>query len=444
MSADARPRGAGADPPPDGEGQHAPSPDRPTRRWQGVAALALVATAVGVVTDRPGLLLVAVVGVAFAAGSRATNAPAPDLALTRSVDTDRPTPGEAVTVAVTVENVGNTVVTDLRLADGVPPGLDVADGSAELATALRPGATARFEYDLRATRGEHAFAPASVVLRDATGARERRVALAATDGPTRVRCVPPLAPVDPPALRALTTRHGGPRRTTTPGDGTAFVTVREYRRGDPPSRIDWRRRARTGELATVEFAEPRSLRVLLLVDARPVAYAANDGETAVARSVGAAGRLFAGLLDAGNAAGIAALSARDCWLAPGAGSTQRARGRRLLAASPAFGASPPDRDVDPRRAADRLVARLATDTQVVVCSPLVDDGAERVVRRLDAAGNRVSVLSPDVTASSTPGETAARLERARRHRSLRSRGVPVLDWSDGRSLDCALADGRWR
>ncbi|MFD1511797.1 DUF58 domain-containing protein [Halomarina rubra] len=424
-----------------------------TRRWHGVAALAVVTTAVGVVTARPGLLLVSVVGVAVAAYASTASAPATTLALTRTVDTERPSDGETVTVTVTVENTGEAAVSDLRLVDGVPSGLAVVEGTAQFTTALRPGAIARFEYDVRAARGDHRFDPATAVVRDAGGARERRVRLVA---PTRLRCVPRLGPLAPPALRALTTRHSGPRRTPTPGAGTEFVTVREYRRGDPPSRIDWRRRARTGDLATVEFAEPRALRVLVLVDARPVAYAApgddevgtpdastGHSDTAVDRSVAAAGRLFAGLLDAGHTAGLAALSPRSFWLAPGGGAGHRARGRRELALHPAFDATPPDADVDERRAVDRLVARLANDTQVVVLSPLVDESVLGAIRRLDAAGHRVSVLSPDVTGTATPGEQAARLERVGRIRSLRGRGVPVLDWRSGTSLDRALAGRRW-
>jgi uncharacterized repeat protein (TIGR01451 family) len=408
-----------------------------------VAALALLATALGVVTDRPGLFLVAVVGATLTAYSRASTAPEPTLAVTRTVDTDRPAAGESVTVTVAVENAGDRTLPDLRVADGVPTGLTVVDGTAQFATALRPGATARFEYAVRATRGDHTFDPMTGVARDLAGARERRVRVASSS-PTRLVCSPRLRPVDPPALRALTTRHSGPRRTTVPGAGTEFVTVREYRRGDPPSRIDWRRHARTGELTTVEYAEQRSLRVLVLVDARESAYAAPDGEpTAVERGVTAAGGLFAGLLDAGHAAGLGALSAQSCWLPPGSGSHQRARGRLELTRNPAFDATPPPADVAPSRTADRLAARLGGDVQVVVLTPLVDDGAVTVARRLDVAGNRVTVLSPDATGSATPGERAARVERSGRIRTLRRRGVPVLDWSSGASLAGALVGSGW-
>jgi uncharacterized protein (DUF58 family) len=70
-----------------------------------------------------------------------------------------------------------------------------------------------------------------------------------------------------------------------------------------------------------------------------------------------------------------------------------------------------------------------------VFSPLLDTRAVQVVRRLEAYGHPVTVLSPDVTTSAT---SRRRLMRARRRlmmTDLRQTGVPVLDWSPGTRLE---------
>ncbi|MFC7231234.1 DUF58 domain-containing protein [Saliphagus sp. GCM10025308] len=94
--------------------------------------------------------------------------------------------------------------------------------------------------------------------------------------------------------------------------------------------MDWNRHARSGELATLEFHEERAARVLVLIDARKASYLAHqpDAAHAIDRSVEAAGRIAASLLDTGDTVGLAALGPvnreanqrlnlrETCWIAP--------------------------------------------------------------------------------------------------------------------------------
>jgi hypothetical protein len=93
-----------------------------------------------------------------------------------------------------------------------------------------------------------------------------------------------------------------------------------------------------------------------------------------------------------------------------------------------------------------LRRRLPTSAQVVFYSPLCDDYAPEVARRLDAAGHAVTVVSPDPTVDDTPGTRLASAERARRLRALRAGGVRAVDWDTDDHLGVALthADRRWR
>ena len=417
-----------------------------TNHWAGVSAVSLLAASLAVVARAPPLLVAAVVAVGFEAYVRGATAPVPSLTVSRELSTDAPDPGEAVTVTVTVTNDGDGLLADLRLVDGVPDALAVDDGPARLGTALRPGKRARFWYTVEAVRGVHEWEPMQVLARDASGAAERELSVAAAE-PTGFTCTPALDATADLPLRGLTTQYTGRVPTDVGGAGVEFHGLREYRHGDPLKRVDWTQLARTGELATREFREERAATVVLLVDARTEAYRAPaaDVENAVERSVDAAGAVAPALLDAGDRVGLAAFGPQECWLGPATGVDHRTRLRRTLATHPAFAPTPVEGTFYPYVRLRRLRRRLSTDTQLIVCTPLTDDYMATVVRRLDAYGHLVTVLSPDPTTDDTVGRRLAAVERRTRMSDLRRVGVRVLDWGDDSlAVELERAASRWR
>lgn len=421
---------------------------RRTRRWRGVAAIALFTSAAGVLTASPSILLLGVVGAGFAAYPRLSTPPSPDLELEREVEPEAPERGESVRVTVRVRNVGGRTLPDVRLVDGVPPMLPVTDGTPRHAALLRPGATTEYRYAVRATRGRHRFNPMTVIARDATGATEVETTVEAE---TTVECVSE-APETP--LRRRATDRSGRVVTDEGGSGVEFHSTREYRRGDPINRIDWRRRARTGELATVEFREERAASVVLCVDTRPAAYrAAASGEPhGVAYGVSGADQLLSTLSERRDFVGLASLGRDRFWLPPGTGADHHDRTRRLLDGHPAFSTRPPETDDEDRRVANSaderrelarerartLKARLDADVQVVLLSPLTDEFPATLTLALEADGAAVTVVSPDVTSDGTVGGRLARVERANRIRTLRAADVPVVDWNPDEPLGSEL------
>nr|WP_305882918.1 DUF58 domain-containing protein [Halobellus rarus] len=405
----------------------------------------MLAGALGAVLQRPALLLVAGLGVAYTAYAWFGDAPEPSLSVERRVEDDSPDPESTVDVSLTVRNTGTRTLSDLRFVDGVPPGLTVTDGSPRLGTALRPGASVTFSYAVEAVRGSHTWEPLTVVARNPAGGRERKIEID-PDERTTLSCTPPLEATDDLPLRGLTTPYAGRVATDVVGAGLEFASTRAYRRGDPLSRIDWNRYAGTGKLSTVEFRQERAAAVVLLIDARDVAYVAADPEHrhAVERSVDAARRAFASLLDTGDRVGIAALSPVDCWLPPGAGRDHRSRARELLASHPALAPAPPEQPHSTARDVQRLRRRLPADAQVLFFSPLVDDHAMEAARRLDAYGHPVTVVSPDATTDGSLGRRIARLERRNRLIGLRRAGVRVVDWGDeSLAKEVVRARRRW-
>ncbi|RRJ31299.1 DUF58 domain-containing protein [Halocatena pleomorpha] len=420
-------------------------------------ALALLVSGVGILATRPGLVLSGVVVIVFAVASRVDTPPTADLDVQRRVSADTPAPNASVTVTVTVTNAGNALCPELRVIDGVPPALTVESGSPRHGTALRPGKTVAFEYTVSARRGVHRFDPLVLIARNASGTTERRRTVE-SDGDETITCRPPLSRSEPVALPLYDHAAGvtGRVATSAGGAGTAFHSVREYRHGDPPNRIDWNHTARTGELTTVEYRQERSATVVLLVDARSAAYVAPDPDKrpAIERSIAAAGAVFDGLLSVGNRVGLAALSPTECWLAPASGTAHRVRARELLGTHPALAPTPPEQSFLKMTSLRRLRHRLPTDAQVVFCSPLPDSYAATVARQLHAHGHPTTVLSPDPTQfddqmdrDESTTETKLRLagiERSLRCSTLRDDGVRVVDWGTEPLREAvATASRRW-
>lgn len=438
-----------------------------TGRWGGIHGLALAATAVAILVGEPVAILAGLAGVGFAAYSRIAEAPEPELAVERHVSDTDPEPGETVRVTLTVENESGTTLPDLRFADDVPAGLEVVDGAARHTTALRPGKRASIAYEFEAVRGRHEFDSLTVVTRDVSGA-SRRVARRATDRSTVV-CRPTFDDRSVP-LGELATQLPGSQPVSATGEGQAFHSLREYRTGDPLGSVDWNRFAKDGELATRRFDQPRTVKVVLLVDARAAAYVtAGDGRPAVDACAHAAGALVGGLAEADCHVGLAALSPRECWLPPASGRTHRERLLDALTTHDAFGWRPPAEGDGEEAGAgdgdgfDRLLTQLPGDAQVVVCSPFVDDRPVEVARALDARGHDVTVASPDVTADDSPYRRLAATERRVRLDECRRAGIAVVEWSDGGDRGASLSrstvdgaagsgtrvatdggDGRWR
>lgn len=417
----------------------------PTNRWTGITALTFAGIALGALLGSPAPLLVSAVGIGYAGVSIASTAPTVDLAADRELDADQPDPGQSVTVELTITNVGDETLPDLRVLDGVPNALDVTDGETRAATALRPGEETTLEYTVEARRGTHTFGPLVVVARDASGTTEVSTTI---EAPGAFTCVPALPREVALPLRGQTTQQVGTVTTDAAGSGVEFHTVREYQAGDPLTRVDWKRRARTGELATIDFRQERAATVVFVVDTRNEAYVRSGaGKSAVDDSVHAVGAMARALVGDGHPVGVASFAARWTWLPPSVGRDHIARLRDRLALGEAFSPEPEAEEFLFGLSLRRVVKHLPGHAQVVFCSPLVDDEAVAVARQLEAYGHAVTVVSPDVTTGTGGvGGTVTRLERRDRMRSLRRHGIRVVDWDVDQSFAVAAAEARrrWR
>lgn len=418
--------------------------ERRTRRWSGVTAFAFLAAGLGILLGQPVTLLVSVVGVAYAAFAQPSNAPDPTLSIDRTVSETTPDPEADVTVSVTVTNTGDTVLPDLRIVDGVPDALGVSEGSPRVATVLRPGETTEVAYDVEASRGVHTWGEITVLTRNWSGSVEQENG-ATTD--SSIRCIPELATdYGEFQLRKQTVEHAGRVTTDTGGSGIEFHATRDYEHGDPMHRIDWKRTAKTGEFTTIQFREERAATVALVVDTRRDAYVADrDDVSAVEHSIRAARTVGPALMAAGNSVGVASFGPTWTWLAPSLGRDHSARIRETLATGDGFPPIPVGDRYLPRQTIRRLRNHLPGDGQVIFFSPVADDYLVTTLRRIEAYGHDVTLVSPDVTDTTTHGGLVATMERGERLRAIRRAGIRVVDWDPDTPLQLALQDAsrRW-
>jgi uncharacterized protein (DUF58 family) len=421
--------------------------DRRTGRWYGLHAVALAMLGLGILTTSPAL----VVGTALLAGvagyGQFAATPDVELCVQRDVSETDPDPGEEVRVRVTVRNDGGQFLPDLRLVDAVPPALRVTDGSPRYATALRPEKSATFSYTVRAARGTHEFDALQVIARNGAGTIERERYVESGDA-TTVDCGLELRGRSEVPVHPKTARRVGRVTTDTGGAGGEFHSVREYRRGDPLSRVDWNRLARSGDLATQEFREEQAATVVLVVDARASAFAAPraDGKAAIDREREAADVILSALISSGDSVGLAAISPDHCWLEPRGGRSQQARARSLIESHQVFTGTAPEDGTGRERTVRRLRREFPGSAQLVFLSPLLDEDSVEIARDFHASGYPVTVVSPNVTGSDSTGKQLARIDRAIKVSSVRRSGMRVIDWHPETPLGAALemAQRRWK
>lgn len=423
---------------------------RRTRRWRGIVGVALAAVAVGVVAAKPSVVVLSAVGIAFAAYPNLLSAPQVTLELERSVDADEATQDDEINVTVRVRNVGQDTITDLRIIDGVPPMLEVTGGTPRHAATLRPGNETTFTYTVRAAQGTHRFEPATVIARDLAGMTEVETQVAASD--TADRTIECLVDVPEVPLRRQTHEFVGEIVTDEGGVGVEFHQTRKYQRGDALSRVDWNSYASTGTLSTIEFREERGAAVVLCLDTREPAYRTDSQEHdkphGVAYARTAAEQVLEALSETHATVGLASLSDREaCWHPTGASTDHLERARELLREHPSLSTYPPS-EADHDRWDEHLTtlrARLRSEAQVVLFSPLADGFAVEAALTLEAAGHAVTVVSPDVSTDGSVGAQLARTERNNHIHALRQAGVRVVDWPPDDPLGAVLmrTQERW-
>lgn len=240
----------------------------------------------------------------------------------------------------------------------------------------------------------------------------------------------------------------GMHRSTRPGEGSEFATIRPFQVGDRLRRIHWPRSSRTGELHVTSSYADQDTHVAVLVDAHydlGRSGALSGESSSLDRSVRAAAAVAEHFLQQGDRASLRVLSARTPLTVPV--GTGRRHGVRILDTLSRVRASV-DEETDPRR----VHLGIGSGTLVVMISALVSPDALTQAATLAARGTSVVVVdalgeATDRLAPSAERDPLARtawrirmLERDREIRAIRAQGVAVVPWLGPGSLDVVLLE----
>jgi uncharacterized repeat protein (TIGR01451 family) len=433
-------------------------------RWQGALVGTLALTSLGLLYANATLLAAATIPLAYVLYGVLSSVPAETgLRVSREVAPSNPAPGEVVTVETTVENRGDGVLPDVRVVDGVPDSLAVVGGSPRACLALAPGGSGTVRYEVITKQGEYDFDD-PVVRLGSLAATERAAAAVPAAGETRLYCT---NAVSESPLGESSLSHAGTLATDSGGAGLEFYATREYRPGDPMNRIDWRHYAKTGEFVTVQYREERTVRTVLIVDARPVSRVApRPGyPTGAELSTYAAERLYDALVNARVVTSVTAVGANDAlaelvgpdgvaWVDSDADDASARVGRffdGVRSVADTATSNRPARTATRMRgpgsttvvadggpAIEPLLARLPPTARVVICTPLLDGWPVSVVRALSARGYPQTLLSPDVADGDGVGQLTAGGHRRVRLSTAERAGAATVGWTTDRSIDHAL------
>ncbi len=170
--------------------------------------------------------------------------------------------GDTVTVGLTLHNTGRASAALIRAAEHCPLMPSESAPLQLFIPTLPVSSSVRIDYEVTIDRrGLHEFPPLKLASRAPFGFFQRHRSLPA---PTRVLVYPELR-----RLRRLSLLDRQPAAQLThprAGLGTEIIGVRPFRSGDSPRHIHWRTAARTGQLASKEFADETQPGLTLAID----------------------------------------------------------------------------------------------------------------------------------------------------------------------------------
>lgn len=416
-------------------------------RFDGATLAAVLLVTLGTVFGEPALVLAAAVPLGYLVIDWIASPPPTDVEVERVVEPSPAAPGERVAVTLTVRNTGETTLTDIRLVDGVPTELPVADGSPRACLSLRPGEAASVEYAVVPSQGTYEFES------PVTRCRSFSAAAMSTDQPVVTGATTLICRRDAGNVPQMSgsLRRVGTRPSDRGGEGLEFHSTREYRLGDGVSRVDWRRFAKNGSLATIRFTETSATETVVIV------YGSADGRvaresgypTANELAVYAADRVVARLFADGNDVGLwtPGITTGDVavptpsdqrgepWVAPGSDDSTRMRIDAVFDTLVAAGGTESG-DLGGR--ATDLRKRLPSTADVVVVTPALNGSTIDLVEEIRAADHQVIVVSPDITDRRSAGRAVSHVERSLRLTRLRKAGAVVCDWDTRLPLSNAV------
>jgi uncharacterized protein (DUF58 family) len=404
-----------------------------------LAILAYLLLLVGLATRTGGILALALPIIVYMAAGLFYGPQPLKLGVSRSTSPDRVSPGDPVSISLTITNHGPHMEM-VSLEDMLPEGVHVMQGEHSVLTGLAAGATLVMDYTVRAGRGLFSFPGLRASASDRFGIFYRQAEGLA---PGKIQVLPEAPQLKRFPIRPRFTRvYSGLIPARQGGSGVDFFGVREYQPGDPFRRVNWRVSARfTEDLFSNDFEQERVADVGIILDARQRTNVATSQGALFEYQVAATAALAGALLRDGNRVGLLVYGGYLDWTYPGYGKLQRERIFQALARAQ-IGESSIFNKLEylPKRT-------FPTRSQLVLISPLVSDDLPILIH-LRARGYQVLVISanpvsfekgsPNIEGPPELAYRLATLERSLIISNLLHAGVQVMDWDISIPFDQAV------
>ncbi len=408
----------------------------------------MMAVLLSALAGEPNLAFVAVPLVTFFILARLTShSPHLNVGVERWWEEERLYEDDIRTYSVVIRNEGGPIDM-VEAVDALPPGAVIKAGSNRAYASLGSGQEMEIRYSASwPAFGRFSVGPVRVRATDTFGFFAEEKTLEDRAG---LVVFPKLQLLEHLELGLRLAKHWpGEIISQKTGQGTEFFSIRPYAPGDLPRNINWRATARSAGLETNQYMKELGGEVMIVLDARASTEIGPPPRTLLRYSIEAAASSAYSLLRDRDRVGLLAV------------------GESLVKAQPGFGRRHYDRILhalmgveggsmwEMKHLPQYLRLLYPRVNQLVVVSPLTDEGVFSSMVELASEGYAMTLLSPspfELEKETLKGgrveeaaEGLARMARRSRLEAL-SRHVTVIDWDVRKPLGQSLSEGvmAWR
>jgi uncharacterized protein (DUF58 family) len=386
------------------------------------------------------LLVLGVVLLSFLAASKVMKL---KVQAVRQMDTERVLEGERITVKLRVRN-SSAREAFVVLYDELPPEVRLVKGSNRQVLVLEAGKRTKLEYTIEAPlRGHFTLGPLKVRRRDFFNLHfEEEV----VDELSYFSVYPRVPELETFPVRSYQSSYFELLPLHMTGIGYEFFCIRDYIKGDPLKRINWKVYARSRELMVNEYEKENLNDAFILLDAREVTKAGSPLANPLEVGVKLAASVASFLLKGRNEVGLITYGGKEnaYVVQPAAGKSQLDNILSVLVGVKAEG------EEGFKVALDKARPFLTPRTTLVLISPLDNDDTIVQAAKDVACQHRFFVFSPnsyeierEVAGAFTSKHTMLELEKRVLLDELQSYGAITATLSAGQVLpDIALVHSR--
>jgi uncharacterized protein (DUF58 family) len=361
----------------------------------------------------------------------------------RQMDTERVLEGERITVRLRVRN-NSAREAFVVLYDELPPEVRLVKGSNRQVLVLEAGKRTKLEYTIEVPlRGHYSLGPLKVRRRDFFNLHfEEEV----VDELSYFSVYPRVPELETFPVRSYQSSYFELLPLHMTGIGYEFFCIRDYIKGDPLKRINWKVYARSRELMVNEYEKENLNDAFILLDAREVTKAGNPLANPLEVGVKLAASVASFLLKGRNEVGLITYGGKEnaYVVQPAAGKSQLDNILSVLVGVQAQG------EEGFKVALDKARPFLTPRTTLILISPLDNDDTIVQAAKDVACQHRFFVFSPnsyeierEVAGVFTSKHTMLELEKRVLLDELQSYGAITATLSAGQVLpDIALVHSR--